>query len=119
MSRSALAKGLLLCLLSVPVASAQAATAISNRDSAGTNIVQTNYGDDEYSGYSAPRYYSDKPRYYSYEPDDEFYGEYDHYRSPGSSYAYRDYDDCLWLRQRALFTESSYWWRRYRSCRGW
>ena len=27
--------------------------------------------------------------------------------------------DCGWLRRRAIETDSSYWWRRYRECRGW
>ena len=26
---------------------------------------------------------------------------------------------CGWLRARAINTGSSYWWRRYRACRGW
>ncbi|MCL4764786.1 MAG: hypothetical protein KJZ80_00955 [Hyphomicrobiaceae bacterium] len=26
---------------------------------------------------------------------------------------------CAWLRRRAIITGSSYWWRRYRWCRGW
>lgn len=29
------------------------------------------------------------------------------------------YGRCEWLRRRALATGSSYWWRRYRVCRGW
>ena len=29
------------------------------------------------------------------------------------------YGRCEWLRRRALATGSSYWWRRYRQCRGW
>jgi hypothetical protein len=29
-----------------------------------------------------------------------------------------DYGDCGWLRRRAIETGSSYWWRRYRECRG-
>ena len=29
-------------------------------------------------------------------------------------YSYYDYDDCEWLRYRAIRTGSSYWWRRYR-----
>lgn len=28
------------------------------------------------------------------------------------------YDDCSWLRRRALATGSRYWWRRYYACRG-
>ena len=32
---------------------------------------------------------------------------------------YDDYGDCGWLRRRAIETGSSYWWRRYRECRGW
>jgi hypothetical protein len=28
------------------------------------------------------------------------------------------YGDCGWLRRRAVETDSSYWWRRYRECRG-
>ena len=31
-------------------------------------------------------------------------------------YAYA-YGDCYWLRQRALYTGSPYWWRRYYACR--
>jgi hypothetical protein len=26
--------------------------------------------------------------------------------------------DCGWLRRRAIETDSTYWWRRYRKCRG-
>jgi len=32
---------------------------------------------------------------------------------------HRSYRGCAWLRHRALVTGSSYWWRRYRWCRGW
>ena len=32
---------------------------------------------------------------------------------------YDDFGDCGWLRRRAIETGSSYWWRRYRECRGW
>lgn len=34
-------------------------------------------------------------------------------------YAYSSYDDysCAWLRRRAIYTGSSYWWRRYEECR--
>jgi hypothetical protein len=28
------------------------------------------------------------------------------------------YDDCRWLRRRAIHTGSSYWWSRYHDCRG-
>jgi len=34
-------------------------------------------------------------------------------------YAYGYGDGCGWLRHRAIVTGSSYWWRRYRWCRGW
>ena len=27
------------------------------------------------------------------------------------------YDDCSWLRRRALYTGSPYWWQRYETCR--
>jgi hypothetical protein len=37
----------------------------------------------------------------------------------GRPYYYGDYGDCGWLRRRAIETGSSYWWRRYRDCRGW
>jgi len=39
---------------------------------------------------------------------------------PVYSYAYYDsYDDgCYWLKRRALYTGSAYWWHRYRDCRG-
>jgi hypothetical protein len=29
-----------------------------------------------------------------------------------------DYDDCRWLKRRAIHTGSSYWWSRYHACRG-
>jgi hypothetical protein len=32
---------------------------------------------------------------------------------------YRRYDDCAWLRRKAIVTGSPYWWRRYRWCRSW
>ncbi len=32
-------------------------------------------------------------------------------------YGYYDYDDCGWLRRRAIETGSRYWWRRYQECR--
>jgi hypothetical protein len=32
-------------------------------------------------------------------------------------YAYGYGDDCYWLRRRALYTGSPYWWRRYYACR--
>jgi len=35
----------------------------------------------------------------------------------GPSYGYGP-ADCGWLRRRALATDSPYWWRRYRACRG-
>ena len=28
-----------------------------------------------------------------------------------------DYEDCLWLRQKAIGTGNKYWWRRYNACR--
>lgn len=32
-------------------------------------------------------------------------------------YPYYYYDEgCYWLRRRALYTGSAYWWRRYRAC---
>jgi hypothetical protein len=37
----------------------------------------------------------------------------------GRPYYDEDYGDCAWLRRRAIETGSSYWWRRYRECRGW
>ena len=33
-------------------------------------------------------------------------------------YGYAPGGGCGWLRQRALATDSPYWWRRYRACRG-
>lgn len=37
-----------------------------------------------------------------------------------SPYYYRPYyDDCGWLKRRAIHTGSPYWWHRYRACRGW
>jgi hypothetical protein len=39
---------------------------------------------------------------------------------PGLGYYYYAgyyYGDCEWLRERALFTGSRYWWRRYELCR--
>lgn len=37
------------------------------------------------------------------------------------SYGYRSYGySCRWLKRKALWTGSSYWWRRYNRCRyGW
>ena len=32
-------------------------------------------------------------------------------------YGYGYGDDCYWLRRRALYTGSPYWWRRYYACR--
>jgi hypothetical protein len=32
-------------------------------------------------------------------------------------YAYAYGDGCYWLRRRALYTGSSYWWHRYWTCR--
>jgi hypothetical protein len=32
-------------------------------------------------------------------------------------YAYGYGDGCYWLRRRALYTGSPYWWRRYAACR--
>jgi hypothetical protein len=36
----------------------------------------------------------------------------------GGYYYYGDYygEDCYWLRRRALYTGSRYWWNRYRAC---
>jgi hypothetical protein len=36
----------------------------------------------------------------------------------GGYYYYGDYygGDCYWLRRRALYTGSRYWWNRYRAC---
>ncbi len=33
------------------------------------------------------------------------------------AYPYAYGDGCYWLRRRALYTGSSYWWRRYYACR--
>lgn len=38
------------------------------------------------------------------------------YIAPGFGYLPAN---CGWLRRRALETDSPYWWRRYRACRGW
>jgi hypothetical protein len=35
----------------------------------------------------------------------------------GRRYVIGDYRDCGWLRRRAVETDSSYWWRRYRESR--
>jgi hypothetical protein len=31
-------------------------------------------------------------------------------------YGYYGYDDCGWLRRRAVYTGSAYWWDRYNAC---
>jgi hypothetical protein len=31
---------------------------------------------------------------------------------------YGYYDECRWLKRRAIHTGSSYWWSRYHACRG-
>jgi hypothetical protein len=31
-------------------------------------------------------------------------------------YGYYSYDDCAWLRRRAVYTGSAYWWDRYNAC---
>jgi len=41
-----------------------------------------------------------------------YYGGYPY----AYSYAFNDYDDCRWLRRRALATGSPYWWDRYYAC---
>jgi hypothetical protein len=50
------------------------------------------------------------PYYYGYAP--YYYGDYDYYY--GDDYVS---DDCLWLRRKAVRTNSRYWWRRYHACR--
>jgi hypothetical protein len=35
----------------------------------------------------------------------------------GRPYVFDRYRDCGWLRRRAVETDSSHWWRRYRECR--
>ena len=32
-------------------------------------------------------------------------------------YPYYAYDGCYWLRRRALYSGSPYWWQRYNACR--
>jgi hypothetical protein len=31
-------------------------------------------------------------------------------------YVYANYDSCYWLKRRALYTGSGYWWSRYYEC---
>jgi hypothetical protein len=39
------------------------------------------------------------------------------YAAPIGAYGYYAYGDgCEWLRQRALYSGSAYWWDRYNSC---
>ena len=35
---------------------------------------------------------------------------------PFAAYGYYAYDGCEWLRRKALYTGSSYWWNRYNAC---
>ena len=45
-----------------------------------------------------------------------FYPGFDYYDAGyGYDYGY-GYNDCGWLLERAQYTGSSYWWRRYRAC---
>ena len=44
-------------------------------------------------------------------------GRYLLYGAPIAAYGYYAYGDgCEWLRQRALYTGSTYWWDRYNAC---
>jgi hypothetical protein len=59
------------------------------------------------------------PGYNHHHRGARFYPYYGYSAWPyyGYSYNYSYYDDCGWLRRRALETGSRYWWRRYEICR--
>jgi hypothetical protein len=63
-------------------------------------------------GYGYGPGFGERPRFYRDGHRHRFHG-HDRFE-PG--YGYRS--GCGWLRRRALETDSPYWWRRYRACRG-
>ena len=52
-------------------------------------------------------------RYYAFRPHRHFR----HGRPVVVGYPYAYGSGCYWLKQRALYTGSPYWWRRYHACR--
>jgi hypothetical protein len=60
-----------------------------------------------FSGHFAPRHFHHRHFHHRH-----FHG------GPVFLYGYDGYygDGCYWLRRRAVYTGSAYWWRRYRAC---
>jgi hypothetical protein len=52
-------------------------------------------------------------RYYAF----RHHRHFRHGRFVVAGYPYAYGGGCYWLKQRALYTGSPYWWRRYRACR--
>lgn len=51
-----------------------------------------------------------------YEPEEETYVTRRTYRYAPEIYAYTEVNGCGWLRRKAVFTRSPYWWHRYHEC---
>ena len=64
----------------------------------------------------APRFSSARP---FFRPHHVFVRRFRHHRrfAVVGLYPYAYGDGCYWLRRRALYTGSPYWWRRYYACR--